>query len=103
MSNDFPPYDYMYDVSCLYNVRSGHSIVAICACCLNRVVRRTYAASWTVASNTRGGAPVTAAVNLHCCMPRQTNKTRVASGALPAVNRGHAPTANADVPVATTK
>ncbi|KAH9635990.1 hypothetical protein HF086_005842 [Spodoptera exigua] len=36
-------------------------------------------------------------------MPRQTNKTRVASGALPAVNRGHAPTANADVPVATTK
>lgn len=87
----------------LYVIGSRHSIVAICACCLNRVVRRTYAVSWIVASNTRGGAPATAAVNLHCCMPRQTTKTMVASGALPALNRGHAPTANADVPVATTK
>lgn len=71
--------------------------------CLTSVVRRTCAAYWTVASNTRGGAPATAAVSLHCCMPCQMIRATVASGVPPALTRGLAPTANAGAPAANTK
>ncbi|CAH2096395.1 unnamed protein product [Euphydryas editha] len=64
---------------------------------------RTYAVFWTVASNILDGAPATVAVSLHCCMQRQTTKTKAASGVPPALGRGLALTANAAVPVATTK
>lgn len=70
---------------------------------LTGVVRRMYAVSWTVASNTLGGVLATAAVNSHCCTPRQTSKPRAASGVPPVPGRGLALTANAGVPVATTK